>query len=704
MKAYSNNLQNSEPPTSQQGWEWAQLLLENFVWIALCIALSLGAAEYYLSRTKNLYEGKAVLEVQQKERRLDDIQEPRPDELKVERIKTIEQKLKNRGLLRDVLSKEKLFGDPLFENPELGKRYNENEDLNLFEEMLDVRQRRGTRLIDITITHTSSQMAQRLAAAIVRVYMNESIEQRLGTTDTAVRFLHNEAEKLGRKLNESEQALQAYKEKSQSVSLEERQNIVVTKLKELSSKLTDAKTARLKLHADFLQVQQTLDPELLLAIPMIVGDTTVMEFSRQVAQQQTEIANLAQRYKNRHPKMEQAQSKLVESRSLLRDAALKARQSSEAAYQKALAMEQTLGEALSDQEKTALELSRKAISYNALNREFEADRALYETVLKRLKESEVVKGIDASEVRIVESATSDGKPVFPRKGITRAMSLAGGLGIGIVLVLWIGGLNSCVKTVDRAEEWLNLPVLAAIPRFKRPLFRRKSPLPILDAPHSAAAEAFRSMRTSLALLNTETAPGIVLFTSATPGEGKTFCSANHAVGISKVGRRTLLIEADLRRPRLSAQFKRNTSEPGLMDYLVGNAELASIAVPTACHQLWFMTAGTPVKNPAEWLAGPRFRQLLEECRHQYEAVIIDSAPLLSVSDTLLMVAHVHTTCMVVDARKTPRRAVCRAINLLGRAQVQPAGVILNNVPLHNGLSYYYHYEASANSDYRKVYA
>jgi len=245
----------------------------------------------------------------------------------------------------------------------------------------------------------------------------------------------------------------------------------------------------------------------------------------------------------------------------------------------------------------------------------------------------------------------------------------------------------------------------------------------VEIPESPAAEAFRNLRAALSLLGPEVERKVSLFTSALPNEGKSFTSANYSLALAQQGYRVLLIDGDLRRPNMHRIFrfpgstKRNNSAeedgaPGVMDCLVGEADLASAARPIPAGeidmvtdkvatagkiltstggQLSVLAGGRRAPNPAEILAGPFFSLLVAEAATLFDRVVIDSAPVLAVSDTLLMTSHVQTVCIVLRAGKTPRQAVRRAISLLAKSGIRPVGLVLNRLRRGRGVGYYYYY-------------
>jgi capsular exopolysaccharide synthesis family protein len=269
-----------------------------------------------------------------------------------------------------------------------------------------------------------------------------------------------------------------------------------------------------------------------------------------------------------------------------------------------------------------------------------------------------------------------------------------------------------------------LPVLAAIPETKDSESKQASDGKdesreaikyrlVNEAPGGVIAEGFRNLRAALSLLGPEVERRLFLFTSALPDEGKSFTSVNYALALAQQGYRVLLIDGDLRRPSVHKVFAKNDGDQdsavGVVDYLVGNAELKGAARLVATFeseslnlakardpkattgQLFILAGGQMAPNPAELLSGDCFKRLAAAALKEFDRVVVDTAPILAVSDTLLMIPHAQTTCMVVRAGKSPRNAINRAITLMNAAGVRPAGMVLNRLPRRRGAGYYYYY-------------
>ena len=608
--------------------------------------------------------------------------------------------------------------------------------------------RRGTRLIDVYVSNRDPAMAQRLAEAIGREYIRYSIERRSFSSQDMLRYLLEEEERLKKNLQKSEAAVAEYKANTPdalqlgggaaTTGSQEgagrtggRGGLVEDKLQELSTKLTAAKAERHRIESELQQIDQIGDQvDALVAIPSIAAAVAVVERRRDIAQLEAAVAQLEQRYKDKHPKLMAARAALTEAHEALRRTVLAQPAVLRNMLEQARATERNTENLLAEQEKAAIALNRASIGYLELARQAETDRALYESVLRQIKETNLTKDVKTNAVSVVERPQLPGAPVSPQPRKAILFGLLGGLAIGLAFVYVSDLLDRSVKTVDQAEATLGLPVLAAVPEIgksdakaddqSKPISGAASYRLVAEAPEGPAAEAFRNLRASLSLLGPEAERKVFIFSSAVPEEGKSFSSANYALSLAQQGHRVLLIDGDLRRPSLHKIFLPTNSETasgdegaGIVDYLIGAtnlqnaihtvsagrldpsllaAEHAQIVAATA-GQLSIMTGGRRAPNPAELLSGPSFARLVQEASALFDKVVIDSAPVLAVSDTLLMTPLVQTVCVVVRANKTPRNAVQRALGMLASAGTRPAGIILNRLPHQRGGGYYYYYSS-----------
>ena len=678
------------------------LILRRWWVIALVTGIATIATIGHVMRLPKIYESRAVLQVQQQEQQVVKIQgvsEENPST--IDFINTVVQSLASRNLMLRIIQTKDLRNNPAFVTPGSNPT-----DIQLADKMrgkVRVQLRKGTRLIDITVEDTDPVMARDLATSLVKEFLRENISQRVSISQIATDFLAEEAEKLKRKLEESESKLQRYKEEKQAVSLEDRQNIIVSRLSELSSKVTDAKGERLRLESDIEQVR-LVDPanvEDLLRIGSVAQIPQVSEARQQLMAANTEFAALQDRYGEKHPKHIAATTRIDSLKKTLAESVSKAGDILNRQYEASVQTEQKLATALKEQETAALELNKIAIPFNVLQRDVETDRTLYDAVIARMKETALTAGVEQTPFSLVEEPLVPSYATKPDRKRMVALAFALSLVAAIGCIVLLDSLDSSLRSVDEAESTLHLPALVGIPNHK-PVKVKKSnrtgtqrdkyPIASIEDPASTLAEAYRTLRVSLSMLGPEAERRVILFVSAIPEEGKTYTSINTAVSLAQQGLKTLLVDADLRRPSLhKALLDAKETPPGLTDLFSGNAGLDQIILPTAIPNLSLIPAGSRAPNPAELLASADLKGLIEDLQKTYDRVVIDTAPVNAVSDTLVLAAHAHKTILVIQAGKTPRKAILRAIHLLRKAGAKVAGFALNRLPTGRMAAYYYYY-------------
>lgn len=722
------------------------LLVRRWWMIALFVGVTMLATLGSLLTQPKIYESRAVLQVQQEEQKVlnvEDVTQANPSS--PDFINTVVEALTSRNLLLRVVEANNLAANPDFAPPR-DVPYSDVELADLMERKVEVGSRRNTRLVDIVVEDEDPVLARDIAASFVREFLRENFTQRMTVSRVATDFLQEEAQKLKTKLEESERKLQAYKQQNQAVSLDEKQNIIVEQLKEINTKVTEAQSERVRLESDIEQVR-AIGPdnvEEALRIGSVAAIPQVAETRSQLTAAETELAALEDRYLGKHPKHIAATKKIESLRRTLAANIAKAGDILRRQYEAALQTELKLQDALNQQEQSALNLNDLAIPFNVLQREVESDRAMYEAVVLRMKETSVSSGIEQAPYTLVEEPMVPTRPSRPR--VMRSLLLAFMLSsmLACAAVIAYDAMDSSLRSIDEAEGTLGLPSLAGVPdhrptgmtRLKEVIAREKDVLPrrmeavrriserrrggknvpaadwqdvvnpptpdedpsqgypvaVVDDPSSALAEAYRTLRANVAMLGPENVRRALLFVSAIPEEGKTYTSLNAAAVLAQQGHNTLLVDVDLRRPSLhKALLGRDDCPRGLTDVFSGNASLPDVVMTTRIENLSFLPAGSRAPNPAELLSSADLASLVRELSVRYDRVVFDSAPVNAVSDTLVLAPHVDQTILVIRSGKTPRRVVLRAVSLLRKAGAKMAGFVLNRLPTGRTAGYYYYY-------------
>ena len=695
----------SSPPKTEIGlggaaltpdfYAYWYLLRDRWKLIASCVLVGGALAAAYILNTPRTYTAQSVVQVEQQKRNVANIREISPEDFKsTEALKTVEQALTSSSVLLAVARANHLFEDPDFVGKDQ-RQLAEPQMVSILSSAITAKLRRGTRLVDVVVDDIDPERAVRLAKSVVVEYVAAGSKMESMVSGGASEYLAKQADDLRTKLQKAEMALQEYRSKYNAVSLEAKQDTINARLAQLNKAVTDAEGTRIKFESAVKAIKEgkTKKGSELLEIAAVAGLDEIINIKKDIKNKETEIANLKQRYLELHPKMIAAQGEIKKLNDNLQAAAVKAATVIEKSYRAAVEDEQTLKKSLQEQEKAALELSRISVPYSALQREVDANNTLFNTVLARMKETQLDEGIQNANIRVIQEPVRPYKPTKPRRFRILAAALVGGFVIGVGIVIGLDLVDSSFRSVDQAENMLGVPVLGAVPSADKTKGQHR--LELIEAPATLTAEAVRGFRTAVALLANHGPINVVLFTSATAGEGKSYCAANYAVALAQQGLKTLLIDADLRRPGLNAIFPEAADSPGVAGFLRGEDSLEAACRPSTVPVLSLMPAGKDkAPNPAELLSSGRFKDLIEQAAGKFERVVIDTAPVNAVSDTLLFASLAPVICLVVRAGRTPRRAVLRAVQVLARANAKPAGVVLNRLRTGRGANYDYYSEGS----------
>jgi capsular exopolysaccharide synthesis family protein len=661
--------------------------------IGLCGLLGILGGLAYIHHTPLTYYAQAVLEVDPDPVKVigyNDVQEAK-DPISDEMGQTLLAVFRSRQFAEEVIKENNLLKIPAFLPPlPDGEIHSLGDAVGALIGMEQVSLPPGTRFINVGVKHSDPVMAKELADMIATHYYERASQERTDKAKMEIDYLYKQKDNASADLEKSSVALQDYIKKNDAASLVDSHDTVNSDLKSKNAELIAARQEVTQLSGDDDEAQKERgNPAALLAIPSVANDPTILQYKEMISELKERIEVLALRYKDPHPKMILAHTQLKDAEASLNEAVLNIPAIIHARRLAAEARVKEYSEALSEQEKTALHLDDLRIEYDVLNRNVEANQALYDGILSRIKESTVATGMDSTGIHIFESAQVPMEPMQARKSKTLEISFAAGLIIGVILAFGLHMMDSSLKTVDQAEDVLGLTVLAAVPRQAQSRLK-ESALAIIRAPGSPVAEAFRSLRTAIYLAGKAKGRDIVLFTSTLAGEGKTFCSTNYATALAQQGLRTLIIDADLRSPMVGSVLLANRKLPGLLEFLSRKIDRSAAIHESDIENLWVMPAGELVSNPAELLARSDMAELVRDLATKYERIVIDTAPVTAVSDTLLLLEHAQAICLVAQAGKTARKWILRAIKLIAEAGSRPTGVILNQMPMRMAGAYSYY--------------
>ena len=549
---------------------------------------------------------------------------------------------------------------------------------------------RGSRLVNVSLDgHEPTDITDKLNF-LVHAYIAGNMKRRLTNTTTALDKLSQQVVELKPEVEKSAQKLHAFKASSQLVSLEDHQNIIVGRLTKLNEALTSAETDRIALEAQYRTMEQTfLDTKSLDSFIEVLTDRTVLVLkSEQVALHQ-EFAEVTHKYMADHPKMKGLVSKIEDIAKKLKEEEVRILGSVRLRYERALAQERMLRRSLSEQETTALELNRKAIQFGLLRDEADRTRRLYDVLVQRRSEIEVTIRQEGNNIHVIDPAEVPLNPIRPRTKANLALSVILGLAVGISMALFLEHMDDSIKGPEDAEKLLGAPVLGYIPVFHDGgRSDARADLVTLHNPRGKVSEAYRALRTGIVFSAPDERLRKILVTSAAPGEGKTISATNLAITMAQTGGKVLLVDSDMRHPRVHTLFNLNNTH-GLSNLLIGEARARQAIKTTSVPNLHVMTSGPIPPNPSELLGSQRMKKVIHGLSKFYDRIIFDSPPSVTVTDANILGTMVNGVVVVVRASSTARELARRGASQLRSVNARILGTVLNHVPKGRE-SYYYH--------------
>jgi polysaccharide biosynthesis transport protein len=568
----------------------------------------------------------------------------------------------------------------------------------------------NTRVMEIHYHSTDPQLAASAVNTLAATYVEQNFKTKFESTMQASDWLSKQLVDLQMKVETSQEKLVRYQKEHEILGTDEKQNIITQKLDELNKEMTMAESDRMQKEAIYRQTQSN-DPVAIAAA--IISDTPMGgsgagsalldKLRDQQASLRIQVAELSTQFGPSYPKVQQLNNQIKEIDHQLELETSKAVDHLKQQYLAALQRETMLRSAFDKQKQEANKLNESAIEYSILKRDLDSNRTLYEGLLEKLKEAGVTAGLRSNNFRIINAARVPSAPSEPN--IPRNLSFALVLGIisAIGLAFVLENMDNTVRTPEQAQIISGLPSLGMIPLGSKSgrgaTGKRLALTPSKEVfetvtqirPQSQMAESYRALRTSLLLSNLGAPPKVIMVTSARPQEGKTTTSINTAIVLAQKGVRVLLVDADLRRPSVHKTLGMGPRS-GLSNVLTGSATIQqTITTSPILPNLLIMPAGTPPPNPAELLASSNMRDLIMELRQQFDHIVIDTPPTLSVTDAVVLSPRADATILVIRSGQTTKQALRRARDILTQVNAHVAGVLLNAVDLTSP-DYYYYYE------------
>ncbi len=561
---------------------------------------------------------------------------------------------------------------------------------------LQVKGGKQSEIINISYQSPDPREAADVANAVADAYMEFSLDARLKGAKKTATWLNEQLAELRRKLRESEQALEAYQKAHGLVDSSQQAQIASTRLSTLNAELIKAQTQRSEAEILYNQVKSLKGRQGDYAsLGPVLNSPSVRTLVQEESKLARRMKELSERYGEKHPKMIAARSDLQEARRALQREVNKVVDNIAKKYRMAQAQEQKIQRLIRKQQQEISELKGTNFELARLEREVENNRRIYETFLARFQEADVSEEYDATNVRIIDSATVPKAPYKPKKAQVILISVVLGLFLGVLVAFLREALDNTFKTTTDIEEKLGIPSLGLVPLVKR-RGRINPESQFLADPRSQFSENINNIRTGLLFSNVDRPPQVILITSASGSEGKSTLAANLAASLGQLDR-TLLLEADLRKPSLSNTLKL-PRKPGLSDLVAKNTDMAHFKVPLVGnekHGFYAIPCGTLPPNPLELLSSEHFRVLLRRLRDQFRYIVIDGPPLLAVSDAIVLGQEADSVILTIKAESTTIKAAREAISRLHKANVHITGAVLSQAEPKR-MAYYggHYYQAS----------
>jgi capsular exopolysaccharide synthesis family protein len=562
--------------------------------------------------------------------------------------------------------------------------------IDTFAANLTVSPIRSSRLVDVKFRSPDAVLATQVVNTLARNYIDQTLEYKFSASKDANDWLSEQLAEQRKQVEAAETKLQAYRENHDAISLADRENIVVQKLTDLNAAVTRAKTERIQKEAMYMQLRAIENnPAALDTFPAILSNSFIQQQKSELAQLQQQSAQLAEKFGEKHPEILKNRMAMQSTQLKLQTEIAKIVQAVRTEYQAARAQEGSLAAALAQQKGEALSMNRKGIEYSVLDRDVQSSKQLYESLLQRAKETGVSTELKSSNIRVIDRGERPRTPLTPRKAMNLLLALISGSILAFGLAFFFEYLDSRIKTPDEVKVHLGLPSLGMVPALDAKAWKDKEPLLHAGVP-PAFAEAFRTIRTNVLFSSADEGSRVLVVTSTGPGEGKTTVATNLAIGFAQAGQRVLLIDADMRRPRVHSVFNLK-AEPGLSNLMVGNARASESVRKTAVPGLWVLAAGRIPPNPAELIGSQRFREFLTSLKEHFDLVLLDSPPVMAVTDAAIAANLANGVVFVVGAEMTSRHAARGAVEHLEQGRARFVGAVLNRVELERNSYYYSHY-------------
>jgi len=560
-----------------------------------------------------------------------------------------------------------------------------------------------SRLIKIVYTSTDPVLAAESANAVAELYIEGQKKAKGLATSEANSWLDQRVREVHQEVIKAQQKRDEFRRQAGIIELGEL-SINAEQLADMNSRLIEARTVRQQAEARYAQVAKlTQSSAALETVPEVLSSALIQTLRLQQIEAERRIAELSTQFRDGHPKMVLARAELADVQAKLQAEVKKIASQLQHEVDLARSTEGTLNAEVQRLQQKAEEQNDAKVTLDLLESELQASKQLYETLLSRYKETEVQDDtVQRQDARIVQAAFPPGGAFYPQKKLVVSIALLASLAAGVILAIVIELLDYGFRSLSQIEGLTGLPTLGMVPMIMRKGRATQPHQLAVSKPGSVYGEAVRTLRTALLLSDSERPPRTVLVTSSIPNEGKTSTALSIACQSAKSGQRCIILDCDLRQSSVHKYFG-VPNKIGLADYLVDKARLEEVIEIDPVSAAHLIYAGARAPNPIDLLGSPQMRRLIKALSQAYDLVILDTPPVLAVSDALVLVRHVDATLFLIRWEKTRRQAAISGLKVVLEAGASLAGVVLSQVDVKRHAQYDYADSGYYYGGYNKYY-
>jgi len=558
--------------------------------------------------------------------------------------------------------------------------------LKFIEENLEVSPKRNSMLIGVSFASPDRKLSKNVANAFVEEFVRWNMDKKLGASQLARDFLMKQIDRAKINLEKAEEDLNRFGKQAGIVSLDAKMNSVYRQLEELNSALAETETEVIGKEAVYKQA--SLDG--LSHLPQVILNEAIADLKAEYARLQSEYEDLAVTFHDEYPAVKALKTKMNSIGNRIKIEEQKVFLAIENEYRAALEKVKTMRARLEMQKKIAIDLNERATQYKIMAREVETNKGIYQSLLERTKEIESMVGVSSSNIHIVNKAMLPIKPFKPKVKLNLLLALVVGLMGGVGIAFFLEYYTDTITNPDEISDRFRIPILGVAPLTKTDEYPVEQTF--INDPRSPLSEAIRSTKMSIQLAGTANQAKSFLLTSIKPSEGKTTMAANLAMAFAGTGEKVILIDADMRKPKLHKFFQDpgDSFNPGLSRFLSGVTSKGLVFKNGICN-LCFIPAGPSPPNPVELLASVRFSQLIKTLTGHFDRVIVDGPPYLGFADSLVISRHVGGVVLVSSMGETTRDAVRHFKKSILNSQGKILGCVINKVDVSRRFGYQPHY-------------